>query len=204
MSPREEKAVPRAEEGGSRGAAGQLLIEASKGRRRKKKPTPPLRCIRALSRVPAGGRLVLFSRAGARGRSCAPAERDVPRERERRRRRGERGARTLVFFSKKKKEKPIRAREEERRAKRRHLSQPPSSPARAAPPPNASRCSSRDHHCYKPPTWPPMTTIEGSMSHRLGRLLSPPATSPSVVAAACRRLTSVSTDCIDSDAMVVF
>jgi hypothetical protein len=53
------------------------------------------------------------------------------------------------------------------------------------------------------PTWPPMTTIEGSMSHRLGRLLSPPATSPSVVAAACRRLTSVSTDCNDSDAMVL-
>lgn len=46
-----------------------------------------------------------------------------------------------------------------------------------------------------------MTTIEGSMSQRLGRLLSPPATSPSVVAAAWRRLTSVSTDCIPSDAI---
>ena len=52
------------------------------------------------------------------------------------------------------------------------------------------------------PTCPPMTTIEGSMSHRLGRLLSPPATSPSVVAAACRRLTSVRTDCIPSDAIL--
>lgn len=51
------------------------------------------------------------------------------------------------------------------------------------------------------PTCPPMTTIEGSMSHRLGSDLSPPATSPSVVAAACRRLTSVRTDCIPSDAM---
>ena len=54
------------------------------------------------------------------------------------------------------------------------------------------------------PTCPPMTTIEGSMSHRLGRLLSPPATSPSVVAAAWRRLTSVSTDCMPSDAIFWF
>ena len=48
-------------------------------------------------------------------------------------------------------------------------------------------------------TWPPMTTMEGSIDQSEGRLESAvPALSPSRVAAPCRRLTSWTTDCMPS------
>ena len=124
----------------------------------------------------------------------------------RRRTRGK-GASARLFPRGKEKKNHSRSAGKEAAPKKGKEEEKPTSP----PPPQSRRQQSklRAGHSFRvnsdnlpDPTWPPMTTMEGSMSHRLGRLLSPPATSPSVVAAAWRRLTSVRTDCIPSDAIL--
>ena len=158
-----------------------------------------------LARAVLGRTTLLLVRAGPRGYPRAQAERVSS---------GKTGGehagkgRAHVSFREARKKKTIRAAQEKRRRRRRgrrKKNRPP------PPPPQSRRQQSklRAGHSFRvnsdnlpDPTWPPMTTMEGSMSHRLGRLLSPPATSPSVVAAAWRRLTSVRTDCIPSDAIL--